>query len=210
MLKEEINKYYSENRRNRDQKHFYISDAGKCPRRVFYSFNKVPKKEIAPNFLRLFDHGDHMHQMIMKTLSMIKGIRIVAFEADIPRQETVSGRIDVIIEFKGELYIIDVKSMNSMIFMKMKEAKEDNVKQLQLYLHYFKIKNGILLYVNKDNLMIKEYAVYENPKEVKKMLDGLEDLREQIDAGLLPPRIPDYPKDWKCRYCDYRKTCRED
>jgi len=210
MLKELINQFFLDNRKEKKRTHFYISDAGKCHRQIFFSFKKSPKKKMAANFLRLFEHGNHMHQMLTETLSRIKSIKIVAVEVDIPRQKTISGRIDAIIEVEGELYVVDFKSMNSMTFNKMKEPKEENIRQLQLYLHYFKIKNGILLYINKDNLMLKEYIVYENPVAVKKMLDELDDLKEQIDSNTLPARLKDYPKEWRCKYCNYRKICRKE
>lgn len=210
MLKELINQYYIDNRKDRQQRHFYISDAGKCSRQVFFAFKGIPGKPIDANFLRLFDHGDSIHRMILKSLLNIKDIRIVASEVDIPPQELISGRADAIIEREKQLYVLDVKSINSRAFGYLKEAKEENVLQLQLYLHYLEIQKGILLYVDKDKLRLKEFIIDYNQTTAKMVLKGLVKLREQIDSNVLPSRLSDYPKSWRCRYCKFVEICKKD
>ena len=210
MLKELINKHYLDNQRDRIQRRFYISDAGKCPRQVFYSFKNAPKKPIDPNFLRLFDLGNHVHQLIMRSLLNIKDIRVVAAEINIPPQEIISGRADAILGDGKEFYVLDIKSMNSRAFSYLKEAKEDNVLQVRLYMYYFKIDKGILLYMNKDNLKLKEFIVDSDTKQVEKLLGELGALRKQIDNNVLPDRLSDYKKNWRCKYCKYSKICSTD
>jgi len=207
QLKDIIDNYYLNEKKDRIQTRFYISEAGKCPRQVFIKFKNFPKEVMEPNFLRLFDHGDHIHQLIMKSLFSSNEVKVIASEINIPTQDLVSGRTDAIIEKEGELFVLDIKSMNSMAFDKMKEAKEDNVKQVQLYLYYFNIKKGILLYVNKDNLKLKEYEINYNQEEVEKILNELIDLRNKINSDIVPPRLKGYPTYWECRYCKYKKVC---
>jgi CRISPR/Cas system-associated exonuclease Cas4 (RecB family) len=97
--------------------------------------------------------------------------------------------------------------MNSMLFDKMTEPKEENVDQLQLYLHYFEIAKGILLYVNKNTLSLKEYIVDYDKKRVAGLLKHLEKTKEKIDSNIVPDRIEDYPSSWQCRYCQYKDLC---
>ena len=94
-----------------------------------------------------------------------------------------------------------------MIFRNLTEPKEENVDQLQLYLHYFKIPKGILLYVNKDNQELKEFLVGYDKGRVEKLLSGLTNLKEQIDSDTVPSRMPGYPGIWQCRYCQFRIVC---
>jgi len=210
MLHEIIDKYYLDKEKDKDKKppkHFYISQAGKCSRHLFFKFKNVPEKELEPHILRLFDHGDHMHQLIMSALTSTRDIHVVASEVKIPPQELVSGRADAVISDGKQLYVLDIKSMNSMIFRSMQEPKPENVQQLQLYLYYFKISKGILLYVNKDNLQLKEYIFNYNPEEAKMLINGMKLLRKQIDTNIIPKRIATYPSDWQCRYCQYKSVC---
>jgi len=207
MLKELIDQFYLDRQRDREQHHFYITDAGKCSRALFFKFKNVPREEMKANILRLFDHGDHMHQLIMKPLLSIRNLHVVASEVNIPPQEIISGRSDAILSDGKSMYVLDIKSMNSMIFDKLAEAKEENINQLQLYLHYFKIPKGILLYVNKNNLELKEFVIDYNRKRAMALINSLNEIKKKIDSDIMPGRLPDYPENWQCRYCQFKDVC---
>ena len=209
MLKELIDKYYLDRQRDREQHHFYITDAGKCGRSLFFKFKKAPRKGMEPHVLRLFDHGDHIHQLIMKPLLSIRDVHVVASEVNIPPQEIISGRADAIISDGKDLYVLDIKSMNSMIFDRLAEPKEENINQLQLYLHYFKVPKGLLLYVNKNTLVLKEFLVAYDEKRTASLLNDLKNIKGKIDSDIIPQRLPTYPKDWQCRYCQFKEICKQ-
>lgn len=209
MLKEILDKYCldRENGKKRQQTSFYLSEAGKCGRSVFFKFKNAPAKEKEAHFLRLFEHGEHMHQLIMKALVSTRDIHVVASEVDIPPQQLVRGRADAILSDKKQLYVLDIKSMNSMVFRSMSEPKPENIDQIQLYLHFFEISKGILLYVNKDNLDLKEYIIDYDKSRADFLLESLSSLKEKIDSNIVPARISGYPDDWQCRFCSYKDVC---
>ncbi|MBM3250921.1 MAG: hypothetical protein FJZ07_01655 [Candidatus Nealsonbacteria bacterium] len=207
MLKELIDKYYLDKQKDKEQKSFYISEAGKCARQIFFKFKNAPRREMEANILRLFDHGDSIHKLIMKPLLSTRDIHVVCSEIDIPPQELVRGRADAIISDGRNLYVLDIKSMNSMIFRNLTKPKEENINQIQLYLHYFKIPRGILLYVDKDKLGLKEFTVLYNKTQVEKLLSDLSVLKKDIDSNIVPVRLPDYPGNWQCQYCQFRQIC---
>jgi len=208
MLRELIDQFYLDRQRDREQTHFYITDVGRCPRSLFFKFKNAPKKEMEANILRLFDHGDHIHQLIMKPLLSIRELHVVASEVNIPPQEIISGRADAIISDGKNLYVLDIKSMNSMIFRNLAEPKEENVNQIQLYLHYFKIPQGILLYVNKDSLELREFCVKYDKKKVFNLLKGMAETKNKIDSDIVPERLEDYSENWQCRFCQFKEICR--
>jgi len=205
MLKELIDKFYLDRQKDREQHRFYITDAGKCGRAIFFKFKNVPREKIDARVLRMFDHGDYIQMQILSILLSLGIVR--ASEVNIPPQELVSGRADAIITLGNELYVVDFKSMNSMVFKNLQEAKEENINQLQLYLHFFKIPKGILLYVSKDTLELKEFLVGYNPALAKKLLSGLSGLKTKIDSNIIPQRSPGYPNDWQCQYCQFKDIC---
>lgn len=207
MLKELIDKFYLDRQKDKEQHHFYITDAGKCPRAVFFKFKNAPRVEMEANILRMFDHGDHIHQLIMKPLLSIKEVHVVASEVNIPPQELISGRADAIISDGKDLYVLDIKSMNSMIFKNLKQAKEENIDQIQLYLHYFRIPKGLLLYVDKDKLELKEFEINYDRNRAENLLRNLTNLKNKIDKNIIPARIPTYLNDWQCDYCAFREIC---
>lgn len=205
MLKELIDKYYGDRQKDKDQAHFYITDAGKCPRAVFFKFKKAAREEIEPRVLRMFEHGDYIHRLILNALFSIGLVR--SSEISIPPQQIISGRADAVISFNNELYVLDIKSMNSMIFRGLTQPKEENVYQVQLYLHFFQISKGILLYVNKDTQELKEFIFEYDPILAKKLLVDFHDLKEKIDSDVIPERLESWPEDWQCRYCQFKEIC---
>ncbi len=205
MLKELIDQFYLDRHRDREQHHFYITDAGKCGRATFFKFKNVPREKMEARILRLFDHGDYIQMQILNTLFSMGLVR--ASEVNIPPQELVSGRADAIITLNNELYVVDFKSMNSMIFKNLKEPKEENVNQIQLYLHYFKIPRGILLYVSKDTSELKEFVIKYDSALARVLLKSLETLKTKIDKDVVPERLGDYPSNWQCQYCQFREIC---
>ncbi|MBZ9571825.1 PD-(D/E)XK nuclease family protein [Patescibacteria group bacterium] len=207
MLKELINKFYLDRQRDREQHHFYISDAGKCSRAIFFKFKKVPREEIEARVLRLFDHGDSIHRLIMKPLLSTKEAHVVASEVDIPPRELIRGRADAVISDGKDLYILDIKSMNSMVFKNLNQPKKEHIDQIQLYLHYLDPKKGILLYVNKDTQELKEFLINYDSNRAQSLLKVLSDLKTKIDSNIIPPRIPEWPENWQCQYCQFKEIC---
>ena len=208
MLKELINQYYRNQKKDREQRHFYITDAGKCPRAVFFKFKKAPAEEMDPRVLMMFDHGDHIHQLIVKPLFGIRGIQVVAAEVNIPPQELIAGRADAILSDGKDLYVLDIKSMNGMIFRNLTEPKDEHINQIQLYLHFFKQKKGVLLYVNKDTQELKEFLINYKPEITQSLLNGLKGLKTKIDKNIVPDRIPTWPDNWQCQYCQFKEICK--
>jgi len=51
MLKELLDQFYLDRDRDREQHHFYITDAGKCSRAIFFKFKNVPREKMEPGCL---------------------------------------------------------------------------------------------------------------------------------------------------------------
>jgi len=206
MLKELIDDFYLENQKNREQTRFYITDAGKCPRAVFFKFKNAPKEPIEARLMRIFEHGESIHRNIFNILYRLK-IGCTT-EIRIPDQEIVSGRADAILCINNENYVLDIKSINSMLFRKLEEPKEENIYQVQLYMHFFGIKKGLLLYVDKDQQNLKEFFLEYDESLCKGLMDKFYALKSQIETDVLPAKLEDYPRNWQCTYCQYKDICK--
>jgi len=208
MLKDVIAKYYSDIRKEMGQHHFYITDAGKCQRAVFFRFKKAPAEAMEPRLLMIFDHGDHIHQMIMKALFGAKKVHVVAAEVNIPPQEIISGRADAILSDGKDLYVLDIKSINGQIFRNLSSPKSDHINQVQLYLHFFRLKKGVLLYVNKDTQELKEFFVDYDEQIANRLLKELLFLKDKIEKNIVPSRISNLSDRWQCQYCQFKEICK--
>lgn len=206
MLKELIDQFYLENQKNKEQTRFYITDAGKCPRAVFFKFKNAPREPMDARIMRIFEHGENIHRSIFNILYRLR-LGVVT-EIPIPSQEIISGRADAILCIGNENYVLDIKSMNSMIFRKLLEPKLENVYQIQLYLHFFNIKKGILLYIDKDQQEMKEFFVDYDEALCKGLLDKFYALKDQVEKNLVPAKLEDYPRNWQCNYCAFKDTCK--
>jgi len=227
MLKELIDKFYLEREKEKKKKEkervrFFISEAGKCPRMIFFRFKKAPAEEIEPERLRIFEEGEIIQQRILRLLFSLGIVR--ATEVQIPPQELVAGRADAIISFTdktfsdlgidlkekiepGIPYVLEIKSVSGKINLK-KLPLPDHINQLQLYLHFFKIKKGILLYLNKDTQKITEFIFEYDKNLVEKILNWFSKLKEKIEADLVPIRLPDWPDNWQCQNCEFFEICK--
>lgn len=205
MLEEIIDQFYREQEHSRKQTHFYVTDAGKCHRYIFFKFKQAPHPELEPRILRLFDHGNYIHRLVIKALEG-QGV-LEGEEINIPPQKLISGRADALLKIKGERYIVDIKSINRNGFGSLKEPSKDHIHQIQLYLHFFEITKGILLYVNKDTQALKEFQIDYDQKLCQSLLKDLSVLHREIEENLIPARLPRWPSNLQCRYCPYRDVC---
>jgi len=210
MLKQLIDKFYldrEKDKEDRERIHFYISESGKCPRAIFFRFKRAPKKEFEAEKLRVFEFGNHIQQIILRPL-FSKGL-VRTTEISIPPQKLISGRADIIIsDEKGNPYVVEVKSISGkMNFEKMEKPMIEHYEQLQLYLHYFKIPKGIILYVNKDTQELKEFIYNYDSELVKNLIARFEKLKLKIESNIVPSRISSYPTNWQCKNCEYKEIC---
>ncbi len=205
MLKELIDKFYESKQDSRNKIAFYITDAGKCPRAVWFSMKGYPKKELDARTLRIFEHGNHTHMRIIGVLFSLGLVNAV--EIEIPSNEFIHGRADAIINLKGEPYVVEIKSVNSMKF-KNQEPDKDHVNQLQFYMHFFKMKKGILVYENKDTQDIKEFVIEYDEALVKHLFSEFNDLKQKLEKNIVP-EIPEDIEDWRCEYCSYLEACEK-
>lgn len=209
MLKELIDKFYLDREREKEEKErvrFYVSESGKCARSIFFKFKRAPKAEIGAERLRVFEFGNHIQQIVLRPLISLGLVSCI--EVSIPPQEIVSGRADIILNVNGEPYVVDVKSISGkMNFANMKNPMPEHYEQVQLYLHFFKIKKGILLYVNKDTQELKDFVFEYNEELAKNLLKRFEEWKSKIQSDIVPARLEDYPNNWQCKSCEYQEVC---
>jgi len=74
-------------------------------------------------------------------------------------------------------------------------------------MHFFNIKKGILLYLDKDRQELKEFIFDYDKKTAEALLENFMSTKSRIEMNVVPQALPDYPKDWQCRYCCYKEIC---
>jgi len=205
-LTETIDKYYdslSSNSNPRD--YFYISEAAKPDWILWNNLKNPTARKFDSKTKRILEMGDMIHQQFMKVFAA-SGI-LVASEIDIPKTELIHGRCDAIITDKVKNYIVDIKSTNMWTYQKLTEAKPDDVVQVQLYMHFFNIHNGILIYCNKNDGGIKEYHLTYNKDLCEDVLYKLQKVKKMIAENIEPEKKCSCGDSW-CEICGGLKNLK--
>ncbi|MCK9513558.1 MAG: hypothetical protein M0R28_20350 [Pigmentiphaga sp.] len=83
-------------------------------------------------------------------------------------------------------------------------SKPEHYVQMQVYMHYFKLKWALYMVVckNTDDLYIE--IIHYKPEVAEAYADRA---RQIVEAGHPPPRISQDPSWWECKFCDFREIC---
>ncbi|MFB6215642.1 MAG: PD-(D/E)XK nuclease family protein [Candidatus Aenigmatarchaeota archaeon] len=207
MLKERIDDFYrdkEESRKKRD--YFYVSEADDCKRKIYFKMRGAPKEDLEPVVRRKFERGDQIHRGLVSVLYSL-GLA-TASEVETPKDSLFHGRADAVVSINGDNYVVEIKSHNPYSFRNLEEPKSSWYKQLQLYLHYFDMEEGIILVECKGTQELKEFTVERDHDLVKEIFSEFQDLKEKVEKGVIPEK-PD-GDDWeynKCNYCEYEEVC---
>ena len=205
MLPEIVDQFYLDQEKPRKQNYFYVTDAGRCHRYIFFKFKQAPQRKMEARILRLFDHGNYIHRLIIKALDG-QGV-LLGEEVNIPPSDIVHGRADAILSIDNEKYVLDIKSINSFKFGSLTSPSEEYINQLQLYLHFFGIKKGVILYVNKDTQALKEFFLDYDASKCDWLLNDLKEIKKEIKEKIVSSRLPGWPANSQCRYCPFKEVC---
>lgn len=203
-LKTAIDDYYDEKPEwSKDREYFYMSEAGKCDRTIFYDFkNKGTKKPMDARVKRILENGDYVHERYLKIFAEM-GI-LVAAEITPQQIDLIHGRADAIISDGKQIYVVDVKSISQWGFTPLLKPKPEHEMQLMMYMYFFKIPRGYLIYECKNSQANKVFYVKLDHEKVENRLDDLRKLKINIDSNTVPDC--EGSKD-KCKYCDYKLLC---
>ena len=209
---EMVDNYLAREHRPKGMGRYYPSEIGSCLRKIWYSY-KYPQ-EVKPELLKIFEVGNIMHDFVVKVLQSERNPHIELVKSEFPfkvemEDFVISGRIDnlILVKADNKEVLVEVKSKKSIDFMK--EVAAANVAQLQLYMHVLGVHDGVLLYIDKTNLMTKVFDVKYNEKQALAVLNRFKKLHEHLKNGKTP--IPEaralQETIWMCRYCEYHDRC---
>ena len=215
----------------------YVSDAGKCPRQLFFALTNVPKTEPMTldswMTLRLGNKAEELYIELLEAA----GVKIltqerVELEGD---GEKVVGKLDLLIEVPEEVREIvpgldprelwELKTKNSrslgwVIKRGGPDGDDGYVKQVRSYLHGAAMgqipkptrARGRLVYTavgaTKGEPLFHAWFVPYDKEETERQLKVLGQAMKGARQGI-DPGIPDGydPLKYPCSYCDWRGKC---
>lgn len=202
-------------RREQRTKHigrYYPSEIGLCMRKLWYSY-RFPS-ETPPELLKIFEVGNIMHDFVVRVLDSKKTPDVELVKSEFPLRFDgdgfiVSGRVDnlILIKSSDKEVLVEVKSSGDVGFIN--QAAHHNKMQLQLYMHITGIHNGILLYLDKKNLLSKVFTVEYDEEEANRIIGRFAALHKSLTEGKLPEPEARANKEetWMCKFCEFKERC---
>lgn len=191
---------------------YYPSEIGGCMRKVWYSY-KSPKPT-ETSLLRIFEAGNILHEFIAEVIKSEKNPEIELLQTEMPIKLEIDnfiirGRIDnlILVKLNNQEVLVEVKSCKFL----PQEARKEHESQLQLYMEATKVHEGILLYVQKDNLQTISFELKYNPEEIKKIIKRFNELHSSLVDDKMPPAEAKNNPDstWLCEKCLWKEECWE-
>ncbi|MFC2143078.1 PD-(D/E)XK nuclease family protein, partial [Candidatus Aenigmatarchaeota archaeon] len=194
---------------------YYPSQIGTCMRKVWYSY-KFPR-ETQVDLQKIFHIGNIMHDLVVEILESDKNPHIELLQAEFPFREEIddfmiSGRIDnlILVKEDNKKVLIEVKSSSNIKYI---ETPPDyNIMQLQLYMHFTRIDDGILLYIDKRNMKTKTFDFKYSVDDALKVIERFRLLHKHIKDSTIPKpeSRADEKNKWTCEHCEYRDKCYQE
>lgn len=192
---------------------YYPSSIGQCLRKQWFSFRNP--KEAGPELLKVFEAGNLMHDFIVDVLKSEKTPEVELLESEVPIKYQgsgflVSGRVDdlILVKANRKKLLLEVKSTKDIRYTKAPQA--GHIMQLQFYLHAMDLKEGVILYIEKNTLQTRQFHVKYSKGQAYKILRRFETLHKSLAEDKIPRPEAREKKwmAWMCGYCEYAEECK--
>lgn len=214
-----IDEYHEKNKKD-PRPHLGASQIGKeCVRQIWYDFRLASTNPFSGRMLRLFRHGYTYEPIFIEDLRKI-GYTVITKNRKTGKDISFktldghfAGSVDGMAHDKGskEWLLLEFKTHSEKSFNKLKKqtvakAKPEHYMQMQVYMHFMKVKKALYLAVNKNT----DELYYEDINYDKKCaVTAIERAALIINSATPPPQISDDPESFKCRFCSHKNVCHK-
>lgn len=223
----------SAKRERKPSKAFKPSSIGGCPRNLYYQLTGAemsPEQRNSAVGTGILESGTDRHERLQKAIDGMKengidceyvdvaeyiethnlthlqivekkGMETKCFWAELP----LSFLTDGIIKYKGEYYILEIKTMGSKKFFSSSSVREEHKDQGVCYSLAFHIDKVLYLYEDRDTLCKKAFLMEVSEQMKSALLDKTDMVKKYVALGE-PPEVLKA----NCAYCAYKQKCKED
>jgi CRISPR/Cas system-associated exonuclease Cas4 (RecB family) len=153
-----------------------------------------------------------LHDFITEVIKSEKNQDVELLKSEMPlflkqKDFVISGRIDnlILLKIDNRQVLVEVKSAKYL----PEEPKPENIMQLQFYMYATKVWDGLLVYIQKDNLQTISFPIRCRKETAHRILQRFETLHNHLTNNTLPEPEAKFSrkKSWACNYCDWREEC---
>lgn len=199
---------------------YHASMIGLCLRRLWYIYNNLDNYTVEEKRLRIFESGRIYHSWLGELLTKIATVireGQIRKKIDSDGEEiTFIGTFDDLIMIKTKetlseenAYIIEVKTVSRLGFSK---PMDHHIIQLNAYLNLLDVRDGFIIYIDRDKLQTKSFHIVKDEKLYEKTIERVKTLHKHIISGTIPfpESMFDKEREWECAFCDFRDSCLKD
>lgn len=191
---------------------FHPSAIGQCLRKLWFEQHGAPRDRKAKDdqlqSYLTFEFGSYLH-VIIQNLCERAGILLEREFQLVSDAYAIRGTCDGIVKIGSLRYVLEIKSINSGQWVKVqREPKFEHKQQAMAYMHVLKIPWAIILYVNKDRSIVKEFTIsYDREFFNKHFFERSMTFKRHLKKKTMPAREGDSPSRMPCSFCPYASLC---
>ena len=116
---------------------------------------------------------------------------------------------DGIIRWKGELYLLEIKTSEFSSFDNLTDPKDEHIAQVKCYAALLNLSKVLFVYQDRQygSIKVYEYTVTDNDKS--QVIDTMHYVQDMANANLAPEPLPKGDKWCTPSMCPYYKKCSE-
>lgn len=205
-----VTNYIKKEERPREIGVYFPSELSFCLRRNYYLYTQT--KPLDDDTARVFEVGNIFHEFMDKVVKdgtfdskAEKSLVVV----DTIEELVISGRLDnlVVVKQGDQPIVLEFKSTRSLNYVN--EAKHEHILQIQPYLKTVRAKTGLIVYIEKDSLKVKQFKIEYDPKLFLELMNRA----RRLHRSLMDKRMPEAEAkknpvmSWMCNYCAFKEEC---
>lgn len=176
-----------------------------CARQKIFQYNERDKhlqSNLAPMTRRIFWNGNVHHEKWQK-LFIDSGIAIYIEKTRYSKHYHLTGTPDAIIDWAGNLYVVEIKTMNTFSFSKLKNAPKNAILQSNFYMFLTGIPKAIVFVDNKNDHNIKTFFLEFDASVIYPYLSQHTEVMKHFKWKTIPPKTCVNKIEAKnCEYCN--------
>lgn len=142
---------------------------------TLFKRNAAEKQELPVGLLRIFREGEAIHEKWQRMFRNA-GIAVAIEDRGYAKSLDLYMTPDAILNINGNLYVCEIKSMNTFAFKHLTTTHPKGTKQAQFYMHFTGIPRAFVLCEDKNTQDIKVLACEYDPEVVRPYLKRLYDV----------------------------------
>ena len=117
--------------------------------------------------------------------------------------------VDGIIYWKGEYYLLEIKTSEFASFNELTDPKAHHLDQIKTYASLLHIHKVLVLYQDRQYGDLKCYEEFISDATMQAVKDDMQYVMDMVDANLAPERLPTGDAWCSPSQCQYYKRCKE-